>query len=134
MLLTLKAKLLPNAEQRVALLETMERFNEACNKVSDYAFNSSCFSYFKLQRALYKGIREEFKLQAQLTIRCLSKVAESYKSARGHTQKTAGKKGSRQKAQLGKITFRPHPALCSINATWHGGRQKAYPCLPLTDG
>ena len=37
MLLTAKLKLLPNEEQRDALLETMERCNQACNKVSAIA-------------------------------------------------------------------------------------------------
>ena len=44
MIHTLKIKLHPAAEQRTAILETMERFNAACNFISSFAFERKIFS------------------------------------------------------------------------------------------
>ena len=38
--LTLLVKLQPDAEQLAALLETMERFNAACNAIAEVAFHN----------------------------------------------------------------------------------------------
>ncbi len=43
MLCTLKIKLMPTLEQFHALLETMKRFNQACNYISEIAFRSRTF-------------------------------------------------------------------------------------------
>ncbi|GAH48124.1 unnamed protein product, partial [marine sediment metagenome] len=40
MKLTLLVKLAPTQEQHQALLETMERFNEACNDIAEVAFEN----------------------------------------------------------------------------------------------
>ncbi|WP_217423071.1 transposase [Methanocella conradii] len=82
MLLTLKAKLQPTEEQGRSLLKTMERFNAACNSISKVAFSSKTYNKFKLQRLLYYDIRREYGLSAQLAIRAISKVVESYKVER----------------------------------------------------
>ncbi|OXB94034.1 hypothetical protein B9L23_03765 [Parageobacillus galactosidasius] len=50
MLCTLKIKLMPTLEQFHALLETMKRFNQACNYISEIAFRSRTFSKTKIQR------------------------------------------------------------------------------------
>ena len=75
-------KLAPGPEQHKALLETMERFNQACNYIADRAFSLKTASKVLLQRAIYREIREQFGLSAQLTIRAISKVAEAYKRDR----------------------------------------------------
>ena len=69
MLLTVKVKLLPNNEQKQQLLATMEKFNEACDMVSEEAFACRCFNKFAIQAKLYKRIREEYRLSAQLAVR-----------------------------------------------------------------
>ena len=43
MLLTVKAKLITNQEQHDSLLKTMEKFNEACNFISVFAFKKKIF-------------------------------------------------------------------------------------------
>ena len=78
MLCTLKIKLLPNQSQFEALLATMKRFNEACNFISKLAFNTTTFSKIKLQKDCYYDVREQFGLSAQMTVRAIGKVAESY--------------------------------------------------------
>jgi predicted transposase len=80
MLLTVKVKLLPNSEQKQQLLATMEKFNEACDMVSEEAFARRCFNKFAIQAKLYQRIREEYRLSAQLVVRCISKVVESYQT------------------------------------------------------
>ena len=48
MLYTLKIRLYPSSEQAKQLLQTMERFNVACNAISKLAFESKTFSKTKL--------------------------------------------------------------------------------------
>jgi putative transposase len=84
MLLTLKAKLQPTKEQRRKLLNTMKTFNAACDTISREAYSSKSYNKIKLQHQVYIQIRERYKLPAQLTIRAISKVAESYKVERRH--------------------------------------------------
>ncbi len=79
MKLVILLKLSPTEEQHRALLETMERFNEAANWIAGVAFEHKTASKYKLQKLIYHEVRERFKLAAQMTVRCISKVAEAYK-------------------------------------------------------
>jgi putative transposase len=79
MLLTVKSKLVTTTEQHNSLLRTMEKFNEACNFISDFAFSNRIFGKFPIQKHLYYEIREKFGLSAQMTVRAVGKVTESYK-------------------------------------------------------
>lgn len=92
MLLTLKVKLLTDSEQHSKLLETMRVFNDACNFISQLAFREKIFSKIKLQQECYYEVREKFNLSAQLVIRAISKVTESYKTNKKtlHTFKSTG--------------------------------------------
>lgn len=76
---TLMVKLDPSEEQHNALLETMHRFNEACNYIAVIAFSIMSANKIKLQQLVYRDVREKFGLSAQLTIRAIAKVAEAYK-------------------------------------------------------
>lgn len=76
---TLMVKLAPTAEQHIVLLQTMERFNEACNSVAGTAFALGTANKFRLQKATYQDIRRRYGLSAQMTIRAISKVSEAYK-------------------------------------------------------
>ena len=79
MICTLKIKLVANEHQCSELLQTMKRFNEACNHISKLAFDAKTFSKIKLQKLCYYDVRSEFKLPAQMVVRALGKVSESYK-------------------------------------------------------
>lgn len=79
MLLTVKSKLITNKEQHDSLLKTMEKFNEACNFISVFAFEKKIFGKVGIQKELYYEIREKYGLSAQMTVRAVGKVAESYK-------------------------------------------------------
>ncbi len=69
-------------DQKLILLTTMEIFNLACDKISAIAFKEKRFDKFSLHKLTYYGIRDEFKLPAQLAIRAIGKVTESYKQER----------------------------------------------------
>jgi IS605 OrfB family transposase len=78
-ILTHKVKLLPNEEQENALMETMERFNKACDFVSDVAFRIKSANKIRLHKEVYYEIRESYSLPAQLAIHVITKVCEAYK-------------------------------------------------------
>lgn len=79
MLLTVKSKLITDKEQHDKLLKTMEKFNEACDFISEFAYKNWMFGKIGIQKQLYYEIREKFGLSAQMTVRAIGKVAESYK-------------------------------------------------------
>ena len=80
MLKTLQVKLLPDDKQRQILIDTFVKFNEACNFVSRIAWEKKLFNKVFLQRIVYRDIREKFGLAAQLAIRVIAKVVETYKA------------------------------------------------------
>lgn len=82
--LTIKVKLLPTPEQAKALLETMEAFNNACNYISQVAFKERTFGQVGIHHLVYRQVRDQFGLSAQLTVRAMGKVSESYKINRSH--------------------------------------------------
>lgn len=79
MKLTAKILLQPNEQQKKALLDTLREANTACDEISAYAFQNKCFSKFNIQKAIYYAIKESFNLSAQVVVRCIGKVADSYK-------------------------------------------------------
>ena len=76
---TLQIKLLPDDDQKQAIIDTFTRFNEACNFVSRIAFERKLFNKVFLQRIVYRDIRERSGLAAQLAVRVIAKVVETYK-------------------------------------------------------
>ena len=82
MLKTFQVKLLPDDEQGKILTDTFIAFNGACNYVSQIAWDKKLFNKVFLQRIVYRGIREKFGLAAQLAIRVIAKVVETYKADR----------------------------------------------------
>lgn len=96
MKLTAKVKLQSSPEQHQALLKTLERANAACNHISQVAWNNAVFNKFKLQKLTYQAVKDQFDLTAQVVIRCLGKVADSYK---------LDKKVQREFRPLGSIAY-----------------------------
>ncbi|HEY0605510.1 MAG TPA: transposase [Herpetosiphonaceae bacterium] len=79
MKLIAQLKLHPTPDQHVALLQTLEVANAACNAMSETAWQTQTFRHFDLHKLCYESSRAAFGLSAQLTVRCLSKVADAYK-------------------------------------------------------
>lgn len=80
MLCTLKIKLVPTADQFNKLVETMKRFNCACNYISQIAFDSKTLGKIGIQKLCYYDVREKFGLSSQMVVRAIGKVSESYKA------------------------------------------------------
>lgn len=118
MKLTLKIKLLPNKEQADCLIKTIKEANIACNEISETAFKKKLYNQYKLHKEAYYRIKDSFNLSAQMVVRCISKVTDSYK---------LDKKVKRSFRPLGAITYDPRiltykKNIVSIWAT--GGRMK----------
>jgi IS605 OrfB family transposase len=94
MKLTQVFKLQPTEQQAQFLLVTMERFNAACNFVSETAFTEHIFGQIKLHHLCYYAIREKFGLSSQMAVRVIGKVSDSYKTEKKHLH-----------------TFKPHGAI-----------------------
>lgn len=60
-------------------METMEHFNDACNEIAKTAFKLHTANKIELQKHIYYAVREAFGLSAQMTVRAISKVSETYK-------------------------------------------------------
>lgn len=86
-------KLLPTPAQADALKRTIEQANAACTDMSGVAWEQQTFGKFALQTLTYARIRSEYGLSAQMVIRCLAKVGDSYKLDR-KTQRTYKPHGS----------------------------------------
>src|SRR3989442_15956678 len=76
---TVTCKLRVTEESAAALAATMARFNTVCNRLSAIAWETKTFRSFALQRLAYHPLRAEFGLPAQLTIRAIKKVCDSYR-------------------------------------------------------
>ena len=79
MKLTAKIKLNPTKEQRVLLHETLQAANNACNYISDLAWSEKTFNRIDLHKICYYDVREKFNLSAQVAVRAIGKVIDSYK-------------------------------------------------------
>jgi putative transposase len=94
MKLTSQIKLLPTPNQAHALVSTLERANAACNAISTFAWEQRMFGKFDLQKELYYAIKADYGLSAQMVVRCIAKVGDSYKADRDSQR-----------------TYRPHGAI-----------------------
>ena len=79
MKLTANIKLQCNKEQHQKLFDTLIACNEACNYISTIAFTSKAFGQYSLHKLTYYVVKEKFNLSAQIVVRCIAKVADSYK-------------------------------------------------------
>lgn len=120
MKLILKIKLLPDIEQAKSLFSTIKKANEACNYISDIAWDKKVFNQFKLHHEVYKSIKDQFDLSAQMVIRCISKVSDSYK---------LDKKTKRTFNPIGAITYDSRILSCkdTISIWTINGRLKGIP-------
>jgi IS605 OrfB family transposase len=76
--LTLQLQILPDADQRRRLLETMERANQAASFAAQCGFQAKVFSPPSIQRLAYREIRSRFRLSAQMAVRAIGKAAEAF--------------------------------------------------------
>jgi IS605 OrfB family transposase len=79
MFLTTKVKLVPTEAQNASLVAFMEKFNDACNWVSQQAFDAGVFHTYKLQSMVYRELREHFGFSSAVAVRVVAKVGDAYK-------------------------------------------------------
>ncbi len=96
MKLIVNLKLKPLESQHSALLETLQEANKACDWVSEKAFQDKIYKQFDLHKLCYYPVKESFNLSAQMIVRCLAKVVDSYKT---------DKKIQRKFKPLGSIAY-----------------------------
>ena len=77
--LTMPIKLVTTKLQHEAVYETLLLANRACNYISNKAFEAKVFKQYDIHKLLYRVIRDKFGLSAQMTVRCIGKVAVSFK-------------------------------------------------------
>lgn len=88
-----RVKLRTNDVTAAALADTMSRFNAACNSLSLKAWETQTFRAYDLQKAAYHQTRADFGLPAQLTVRAIAKVCDTYKTDRSQLH-TFGARGA----------------------------------------
>jgi putative transposase len=79
MKLVANLKLTPTEAQHEALLETLKVVNRACAWLAGQAWETQTFGQFALHKLTYERCRTQFGLAAQMTVRCIAKVADAYK-------------------------------------------------------
>jgi len=79
---TVVCKLGTADEEFRKLMDTVKAFRDACNYISEVAWNNKCFNPVALHHFVYYETRERFKLPANLAIRARDRVAKSYKNER----------------------------------------------------
>jgi len=94
MRLTTKIKLDSSFEQKPFLKATLSKCSEACDHISSVVFLSDIRNKVDLQKLLYFEIKEEFGLSAQMSILCIHKTANDYKSNKNATQRHYSKNSS----------------------------------------
>lgn len=122
MILTLKIKLNPTEEQKAVLLKTIKEVNKTCNTISDVAWENKVFNQFKIHKLVYYDIKNTTNLSAQIVVRAIAKVNDSYKLDR---------KTKRVFKPLGAITYDSRILTYNkeVASIWCvGGRQK----IPFT--
>jgi putative transposase len=124
MKLTAVVRLQPIDDQYRALLHTLERANAACNWLSEQAWQIQAFGQFGLHKLYYRDLRADFDLSAQLAVRCIGKVASSYKIGLTHLREICSRgdpagrpyksrqlRKSYKKDRRARRTFKPHGAV-----------------------
>jgi IS605 OrfB family transposase len=78
MKLTMQLQLLPTADQKADLLETMERFNEAATFAARVGFEHKVYGQVSIHGLCYHEIRERFGLSSQMAVRAIAKAVECF--------------------------------------------------------
>ena len=88
-----RVKLRTNTVTDAALADTMQKFNAACNALSQTAWDTQTFRAFDLHKITYHSTRADFGLPSQLTVRAIAKVCDTYKTDRSQCH-TFGPRGA----------------------------------------
>jgi IS605 OrfB family transposase len=103
MLRTASIKLVPSAEQAGALAALHSAFGDGCNRMVPDVIAYRCWNRVALHHLVYRRIREETSLGAQMVCNAIFAVAKAYRSQK----------------QLGKITKEVVPRIRFDRASVH---------------
>jgi putative transposase len=78
-MLTMVLQLFPSEVQHTALVQTMHAFNGAAAHVVRTAFDRRTASRVALERIVYRRVRQDFSLPAQLAVGAIGKASTAYK-------------------------------------------------------
>ena len=79
MKLVASIRLFPDAEQSAMLRETLERCSAACTWLAGIGASTGKTRQYDLHHMAYADMRTRFGLAAQVTVRCIGKVADAFK-------------------------------------------------------
>jgi putative transposase len=100
MRLTLQMQVLPDADQKATILDTMERFNVAATMAAKVGFEAGVYSQPSIHQRCYAELRERFGLSAQMAVRAIGKAVEAFS-----TLKAKGRKECPVFKPRGAITY-----------------------------
>lgn len=124
---TVKCKLQVDNKQAAILLETLQRFANACNDILRVSQENRTTNKVKLQHLCYRTIKEKYGLQANLVIRAIARVAEAAKKERKLSKPRKFKPTS---MSLDQRTFSFNEKRWEVSVSTVNGRLK----LPLAIG
>ena len=78
-------KIAPSPEQADSLLATMRTCNAAASRAAEVAFEHKTANKLRLQPLVYRQLRDEFGISAQMATRAISKACNAYKLNRKAT-------------------------------------------------
>jgi len=84
---TAQIKLLPDESQIELLKQTKTSYLEACNYISETAFNNNVFKNSKLHDDCYYDLRAKFRLPSQMACSVTKYVVSKYKSIKANKHK-----------------------------------------------
>ena len=111
MKLVLKLKLLTDPQTDCLLRQTAQAYQCACNALSQIAFENQTFSAYALHPLAYYRVKAEFELPAQLVIRAIAEVCNSYKSLIAQLEAYNRSCPPDQRRGLELIHFKPNLAV-----------------------
>lgn len=79
MKLTLQLRVMPDAAQSAALLDTMTAFNAAASHAARTGFDAQRFSQPGIHALCYRELRERFGLSSQMAVRAIGKAVECFR-------------------------------------------------------
>jgi IS605 OrfB family transposase len=96
------------------LLTTLEAFRDACNYISEVAFERRVFNPVALHHMVYRETRQRFKLPANLAIRARDRVAKAYKQKRDRLLEFTGLSMDLDE-RLFRLIYKPDGIYASIS-------------------
>ena len=111
---TVICKLEPSLDDVNKLLNTIKVFQDACNYISNVAFEGRVFNPVALHHIVYRETRKKFNLPANLAIRARDRVAKAYKLRRNKFLKFR-KLSMDLDERLFRLIYKPEGILVSIS-------------------